>query len=867
MPDDTSIELNNIFTATALQALLGALPMQKVVVFIQQDASLAAMSDDMLQAALTEARDHLEATRRTGSRVICLELMLTAIHQRLASVAAARKVAIPAKRAAADSRMASWLTVAADYQLEKARAFVMAHDPQGAINEFLCAEIAARALPDDGRLRLAQVICATLGIQLCAQITGNGQWFRKAGETLARLASLPGREQEAASSITHCRQWLSGALTLIQAEVDEKKKKVEKEAEPDLYDYQALLTRLANSVERGEMSFDDAVRLATEESHKLKLTPSSVYVVTLMHRGQVDADPASVEMRGMLNLEVAKQFDGDLGDCARAYCCYTVGIAAMELARYGQSERNLMGGAYRLKADALDRARPYIEEALTYFSERKDGHSRWEASGAAQRLAIIYRNSGELEKALTYNSLSASFSEQVIAEEGRKPHLLSNLAVATGNIAEIHERHGDMDAALDGHYRAFQLFAEAGNLQYAQRALRILLSCCLTTGRFDEGVAAAERLAPMIEASGDLSGVVDSYVALAVMLGRIRPEHDTADLAEQTWQMVEQLERKPETAVPPGLRLEAALRLTHAYMVRIHNGHALEASETRGREAAELASEAADRVGTPEAKAAALLEYSQLCEVAEDFSKAVQKARMIDDLDCSREMKRRAHSVVGSALTKQEKYEEAVKVMEEALEGTEADLMNVALERYRLGKAYLFLDRVGDALHAFELAADAYESSRRVLLEEGRLETREVLDALFEHLVFLSALVDGLEAWKWSQRARGRVLTEAMALVPLRRPVIPSEYAQALEEEAVLLDEARKLRSKLAVAPEFSPERLETAFGEHKVMARLNAIWEGLIDVAPQYVELRAGMAAGWDHLQAVLKEEAAETSGERAAC
>jgi hypothetical protein len=142
-----------------------------------------------------------------------------------------------------------------------------------------------------------------------------------------------------------------------------------------------------------------------------------------------------------------------------------------------------------------------------------------------------------------------------------------------------------------------------------------------------------------------------------------------------------------------------------------------------------------------------------------------------------------------------------------------------------------------------------------------------VIDALYEHLILLSSDWDPagpVRGWEWLQRARGRVLTEALAMVPLSPPSLPPEYAPLLSEESELLAQARATRSRLASSADYSPDRLQEALSERALMPKLNSIWTRLKAVAPQYVELRTGSAAEWADMLALLAEEClvADASG-----
>jgi len=94
MPD----ELNNPLLSPALQVLLGAITIEEAITHVRESAELAAMSDADLETVLAEARNNLEERVPSGSDLVCIELMLTAIHRRLEAIVGGRKTATPETR-------------------------------------------------------------------------------------------------------------------------------------------------------------------------------------------------------------------------------------------------------------------------------------------------------------------------------------------------------------------------------------------------------------------------------------------------------------------------------------------------------------------------------------------------------------------------------------------------------------------------------------------------------------------------------------------------------------------------------------------------------------------------------------------------
>ena len=144
-------------------------------------------------------------------------------------------------------------------------------------------------------------------------------------------------------------------------------------------------------------------------------------------------------------------------------------------------------------------------------------------------------------------------------------------------------------------------------------------------------------------------------------------------------------------------------------------------------------------------------------------------------------------------------------------------------------------------------AAVALIGSMRALLARGEhrfgfvTSTREEVNRSLARL--LAALERPGEALSVTERARGRVLLEELALVPLAAP--PAADPRLVEHERHLLGQLRVL---LAI-----PERRLDAV--RRTEQELAEVWDALAPAAPQYVALHHAIPAGPEEVAACLAD------------
>ena len=872
-------DLTNPFLSAATQVVTRGLTFAAAVDRIEASAELAAMTDEQLLGAVREANEELEASRATavanpGHHVVTTQLIAAAVNRRLSAISGLRQAAAGADRDALTPRMAGWITELAECELRAAWGLLILPDPPAALQRFLSSRALALALPDDGRLRLPQLVSAVLGIQVCGSLLRDRSVFDMGREGVLAAQQTPGREAEASMLLARSTAWLEDARQIIverqsRARAESQGRETggrqdrapAASASPDAdagATYWLRIGELVQQVTSGALTLDDARRRLLDEIDMATLTAKALYLVSMQHRRLAELDPRAAEAGARLNFAVASQLQGDDRAMTLAYCHAAIGIAAMEGARVRDGGGT--SGAWRMDEASFAHAVPELEAAAAYFETRADAHGRVELEKTLQRLLVARRQLLDIDGAVAAGERARQLLEGLLATEGRRPHLVSDVGVTVGNLAEIREQRGDLGGAVAGHYEAFSSFLEAGDVLQAQRALHVIFEISVQLGRFDEAMAAAERIAPLLESGGQLLEAARNDVQLAVMISRVRPRQDRVDIVERAWRIVEAAHRRDPSSVPAGLRLDAAFQAANAYITRISLQRSPDDAATAARRYVTEARAAAADAGTDGARAAALWIAGALAEVTGDLATAEQVGRDAEALAIDPVFKRRLRAIHGAALVKLGRPDDAIAVLGESLAASsDPDLLNLAQERGRLGQAFLMLDRYDEALRAFEAAAEAFEQSREHLHEEGRVETRAIVEDVYQRVILLSAASgqDGARrAWQWLQRARGRALTDALGLAPLPRPEVAPGLTALLDEEGELLRQLHGVRARRASASELSTERLQTDVMERALLARLDELWATLAPSAPEYVELRTGQPPEWEDVTGLLEAD-----------
>jgi hypothetical protein len=106
-------------------------------------------------------------------------------------------------------------------------------------------------------------------------------------------------------------------------------------------------------------------------------------------------------------------------------------------------------------------------------------------------------------------------------------------------------------------------------------------------------------------------------------------------------------------------------------------------------------------------------------------------------------------------------------------------------------------------------------------------------------------------AFELAERARARMLLEQLSATTFRAPSRVS--SQQLTDERELLERLRGLYVALRREAVNLEERTRLVEAVNEVQSDLNALWNQLQSVAPDYVALRQGKPAGYDEIRTWL--------------
>ncbi|MBN8891873.1 MAG: tetratricopeptide repeat protein [Rhodospirillales bacterium] len=887
MSESAPPEWANPIVSLGNQVVFGVLLAADAGARITQDAGLRGAADARLEALIDEADKywwaHLDAAGEQPRNVAIYPELATALaEERLRMIGAFRKGASAAERPDFDARMAHWIAVTARALLSVGMTRLLLREAAAArmaYDAFEKANWVARALPDDGRLRLREVLCAAFGLRVAAQVGGQQQIAAAVGQELAALMRAPGREKEAAEHLAEIERKFDALRTVI---LSRKPVSADKVAEtggqggpsdlalparappvwappispppldrgPDAYAvfYQELLNWFGGLVLAGRLSQAEAGARLVEHVDLSRLAPRYIYFVSESHRNLAGTAPDRARILGELNHAVAMRLAGPQADLTRGYCAYAVARAYVAEAR-----RMSPAQPQRYRA-----AVPWLEEALRLLGADDPGEvAIVHCAAIVSLLGLCHRGAGEFDKA-------RDFAREAIRRHEALPpgpFHRANLGAAYGNLGDAEERLGNTAAARQSYYRAFELFAEARDLERLRQSLADYARLCGSLGRLDDALAAQERAAALMAELADVPGAVACFLALAQSAFATRQfERGLAALAR-----ADALLARPPMGPADRLREHLDLR----FQVRSLEGY-VRSLVAIGSETAADAERALTTLHEAQALAVELGDADALSTIVLQIAMLLSQLKRLDEaeaccatLDTARlgpaHMERR-REVLADIRKGQGRPVEAVALLRDSVaayrDSQRTDRLAVVL--HRLGEAY---EAVGDAVHAvtaYEGAIEAFERHRLGLYEASRLEVTGHVAETYARAIALRSdpvgpVFDPTRALDLLERSKSRVFAEMLGLSPVQPHRVPPAARAALEEEAGPLARVSQLRATLFLAAESSPERLRLQQELSTQFEQLEELWRRLAGALPEYGEIRRGTTLVWADFQDIL--------------
>lgn len=849
-----AFDLDNRIIGIGNQVVFGAILPQRAFEMLREDPELKALPDEALRAVIEETErygwEHLDAAVHHPENVMIYAALISAAAQDRLKAIGQFRAGLPEKeREAMSPRMADWITLTANCMIAEGVARLLLPDPQGAWQTFTQANVAARALPDSGRLRLRETLWAAYGQRAAAVMGGQDALRDNAEAELSGLLRLPGREEEAQGCLAEIQERFGALQDILHRRETEPEKDQDKAQSPDPDSYGLYYAERLNYA--GGLLLAESVPplkardILLDSLDLARLEDRHVYYLSLMHRNLADGAPDRGIILAGLNYAVAARLRGPKAELTRGYCAYALGYALALQGRRADDRKT-----YR-------RAIRFHKKALAVLSARPDSDAAaHDCALIAAQLAICHRGIGDFQSALAW-------SEEAIRRNAAlppEPKQKSNLGVAYGNLADVQEQMGDPLSALTNHYRAFELFIEARDLHRVRQALYYYSRLCQRMGRFDDVMAATARAAEFMEELADTAEAVRAYLWLAQLAFTLR-RHESALRHLQRAEDLLGPKIRGGRAEREYLELYGDLSIWEGYVFTLllgapHGDFTLE----RAFQPLERARQIALALQDDDRLANAILQMAKLYTHAGQLDQAESFCLSVDLIPCSPLYKSQQEDVYGTILLRQGRFDDAIPLLERLLSvyaGPEyADRLCVT--QVHLGEAHAGAGRLPDAIKAYEAAMDTYEQRRLNLFESSRLEVTGNFAEIYDRIVLLysepgSAVYNPERALHWLEKSKSRTLVEAIGLTRLPLRESAAGHESDLQKEAALLDELNRLRGSLFAGQSSPSDSLERQRDMQVCLDKLHLLWDRLAASVPEYVALRRGDVADWSDLRPLL--------------
>jgi tetratricopeptide (TPR) repeat protein len=874
-------EFDNRIIALGNQVVFGVLLPQRAVESVTQDQELANLPDGQLEALIVEVddywREQLDAAARQPRNVaIYPELEAAAAERRLKAIGLFRRGASASERPEFDRRMARWIGVTARALLAVGMTRLLFPDPramQAAYEAFEKANWCARGLPDDGRLRLREVIWATYGRRIAALEGGQRQLVATMEQELAGLRRAPGREQEAEQYFAEVRRRFDELSAIVRARRDggaggNPEQGAEaaaagppadaanpaappRKGDQNAYSihYLEQLNSFGGLVLAGRLTAEEAGRRLAESIDVARLGAQKIYFVSEQHRSLADVAPDRARVLGDLNYAVATRLTGDLSELTRGYCAYAIARACMNTALRAQPR----------DPKNFEAARPWLEEALRILDSSDGEVAKVHCAAITVSLGLCHRGIGDFARARDAAREAIRRHQELPPE----PFHRANLGAAFGNLADAEEQLGETASARLDYYRAFDTFAEVRDTTRLRQALRDYARLCGKLGRLDDAQAAIERAASLMTELADVTGAVQCYFSLA----------ENAFATQRIESGLRFLQRAEDLLATPRSQRDARLhereRLALMHQLQMWEGYvrtlvveALPSAQAvdEAFKPIERARQLAVELGDHNGLASALLQMAMLFLVADRLDSAEAYCGQLDLVPCEASFLARRREILADIRRKQGAYVEAAALYNESRDtyrdAVRSDRLAILLQH--LGETYEAMGDPKRAVAAYEEALEAFERHRLGLYEASRLEVTVHSAPTYDRVIVLQsdpagAAYDPVRALHWLERSKSRVFVEALGLSRLSPHGAPESVQPELAEEARCLTRVAELRGVLFLEQQENTERLRLQQELSGLLTRLDGLWARIAAACPEYDEFRRGAVVEWPDYDAML--------------
>jgi tetratricopeptide (TPR) repeat protein len=859
-PPDASIpELENPIIRRAY-VMLDQPPLETLVQSLLNDRYLQSKSDEDLIRIIEEADQHWreqykDCVRKPGVIERYAPLMSACCKQRYDSLRKLREVAPEDQKALLTARMGRLLTVQGHCMLAGAESLLLNEHFQQAYQEFGKAEWVARALPDEGSLRLYEIMWARYGQWVTAKVAGQqqetdsahagvGELLQAVGppatECLQRVEQLFSRHQWALQERERLRRELREGHPPPEAPKDESDEGI-------LID---LITSLASAVRSGEMTMEAARAHIREVFPQLQLPPGVVRTAALLFDAQAARDLEHTIRLLELTSELALQFPNQPE--MQSTC---LGALGYELNRLAMT-----------KESGYERAVSTLEQAYALISSNPEFDLQ--AANISLGLAVSYKGLRNQGEQLKWSELAVGGMERSMARSPSAPLApgpAQAMGTAYGLRGEAREFMGDTKSALEDHFNALKYFRIAGSGLDIRKALHHISDLCASTNQLDEAAIACDELLKIAQDVGDVDDVAPTTLSLAMALVRVSRYAPAVVFLDRADRLVlKALEKTPEDAKLLGYHFQFCIWAARFYGVLLREAPLKDEEQRQmaqqSYETIEHARLVALDLGRNDMLAAAWIEHILLQETLGNLERARTLCLTVDSIPaCPPQLRAFRYLVEGRIAATQKQFRDALALLDLGLKTFAEDEWDDIRIRFLKTRAAV-KEELGDrngAITDYEDAVKRTAGFRDSTAEESRVAifgmAEDALDRLFLLNAETSPFQDTKQALHWAEYSKSRALAELLGQSAFTLPAPSPEVAALCNEEQQLLAAVHSMRAtSLAEAVQVTLDQSHTMqLGK----ARLNEIWNEMSARYPEYVELRRGAVPSWEEIVEMTAE------------
>jgi tetratricopeptide (TPR) repeat protein len=843
-------EIANPIIQRAFWTISDHLSLDAAIGSLLDSEQMGSLSDNELIRIIEEAdrywRDKYKYCVRTpGSVLAYAPLMEACCHQRYTQLSKQRDSAPETERAALTARMARLLTVGAHCELARAETLLLNERCQEAYQMFGRAEQMARQMPDEGVLRLYEILWAHYGQWAAASMAHRQGEIDTARAGIHQILLQVGTEAEEyikkIEQLFSRHQWVFGERARLRQEQQDG---VTEHAPSDrlggLSPMVDLIRRLASEVESGKLSLEAARESARTELPSLHVQPGMMRLVSALYEEVAEIDPERAVRFEEIASELALQFR-DHPDVQGAGL-YSLGFALSRLARK-------QGAGFERAMATLERAYELVS------SEQRDDEP---GAGHYRLQALICREAAISSRYLRDGPAMTRWAEEAVVLSDRWSCPPLERGTVYGLRGEARERVGALDPALDDHFHALELFREAGSALNVRRAYHHIFDLSIRANRLSEAVGAAEEIIEIAREVGDLEDLLETVFELARALTRLGQLESAVLYLDRAEKIVQQ---ETEKNGPNDNQLLNMFRIlmwkTRFSVALLGENSALPAEEkrilvTRTRDEIETARQIALGLQRDDLLTEAWLQEALLAEL---YNPASVQA-ICKDLDmiagCPPELMAYGFLLRGRVAARLQDFKEALACLDSGLNlamGKEYDDIWIPFLSVRGAVKEHLGDRSG-ALRDYEDAVNRTASFRNLLAEESQIGVFSLAQDALDRLFILNAgpapAADTRCALHWAEYAKSRALAELLGQsIVLPAPSV--EIGALVMEENELLSKVGSGRAASLVAA--AQVSLDQRHAMQAMKSRLNEIWDRLEQDYPDYIELRRGSVPSWSEI------------------